>query len=487
MDIKPPNPTPNGTSPCIKNANTINIVLGRNGAGKSRFLRELDLLMSLSPNLFRTIYVSPERTGSFKRDAGVESNTSNDAGWERTVRRANQAHSFKSMSHLALRNAERIYLMGLEGTDAREKSFDRDCLDPISRMLNNISITRNAMDFEFSNSTGAIVNAEELSSGESETIALAAEILRFIFTIDKTKLNVLLLDEPDVHQHPDLQARFGKYLLDSINSLDEELQKKVAICIATHSTPLVCALASSKLTSIGTKEYENTNIVMESPDDKLRKVAPFFGHPLSLSLSSDPILILEGEDDERVWQQAARSSQGKVRLFPVLAASVNQQSELEKFADLMLRAIYDDPLAYSLRDGDGIREGLNNLGCVARFRLYCYAIENTLVTTECLKKMNVDSWPDFVAKTNKWIEKNDGHNAITQLRQLIDSKDRLRNVKIKDIRHIIVAVTETKKPWEVIVGQALADTIGTTSQPQDEFGLLCFLGADAAKKLLHAA
>jgi len=470
----------------LQNINQVNVILGRNGAGKSRFLRGLDLGMTNAPKQYRVSYVSPERAGNFKRDVSIEANTVNSVNWASSTRRANQAPGFKSMSHLALRNAERHYLIKLEDKDARGKSFQRDCLDPINRMLSNVSIVRGEMDFEFVTANGEDVIADGLSSGESETIALAAEVLSFLSSIDEHRDNFLLLDEPDVHQHPDLQARFGQYLLESMNSLEEAKRKKVFICIATHSTPLVCALASSDMTSIGTKEYDCNTVTMDEPSDTLRKVGPFFGHPLSMSLSNDPLLILEGEDDFRVWQQAARTSQGRIRLFPVLATSVDQQSELESFTDRMLRAIYDTPIAYSLRDGDGKTGSLSKVGCVVRFRLQCYAIENTLLTTECLAQMNINSWEEFKIKTTAWITDNPGHRSITQLNDLLKSKNRLRNEKIKDIRNIILDITKIKKPWEVIVGKSLAYAIKTPSQPTDLFGLFAFVGADAAKSLLKA-
>lgn len=470
----------------LLNVNGINVILGRNGAGKSRFLRRLYSSMLEDSIQYRVGYITPERSGNFKRDASVDTNTVTSPNWQPVMRRANQVADFKSMSHLALRNAERQYLIKLQGIDGRVKSFQRDCLDPINRMLSNVSILQGEIDFEFVTANGEAVTADGLSSGESETIALAAEVLSFLSNIDKHRHNVLLLDEPDVHQHPDLQARFGQYLIDSMNSLEEEERKKVFICIATHSTPLVCSLASSVMTSIGTKEYDCTTVTMDEPGDTLRKVGPFFGHPLSMSLSNDPILILEGEDDARVWQQAARTSQGKIRLFPVLANSVDQQSELESFADRMLRAIYDTPIAYSLRDGDGKAGSLSKVGCIVRFRLQCYAIENTLLTTECLAQMKINTWEDFKIKTTAWITDNPGHRSITQLNDLLNSENRLRNEKIKDIRNIILAITKTKKQWEVIVGQSLADAIKSPSQPTDLFGLFAFVGADAAKSLLKA-
>lgn len=477
---------PSGGTVEIKDLNRVNVILGRNGAGKSRLLRLLDQQMRADAATYRVSYVTPERAGTFQRDANVETNSTNSPEWAATARRANQAAGFKAMSHLALRNAERAYLRKLQGVDARALNFQTDCLDPISRMLNNVAILQGDQDFDFCTENGTSITASELSSGESETIALASEVLSFLMSVDKTKTNVLLLDEPDVHQHPDLQARFGQYLLDRLTLLGDEERAKVVICIATHSTPLVCALASSTMTSVGTKEFDRNTIAMTSPEAQLRKVAPFFGHPLSLSLSKDPMLILEGEDDERVWQQAARSSQGKIRLFPVLATSVDQQSRLEKFSDKLLKAIYDTPEAHSLRDGDGTTGPLDDTGCVKRYRLQCYAIENMLVTTECLAKMGVPDWSTFQQLTNAWIASNSGHPSTQELQDLISSPDRRRHLKIKNIRNSIVEIAGLKKPWEVIVGQALAGAIETASEPADPFALLRFVGADAARALLKA-
>lgn len=475
---------PDGNVVALQQLNRINVILGRNGSGKSRFLRFLDERMT-GKDEYRVRYVTPERAGVFRREGSVETNIANNPTWATHTRRSNQASGFKFMSHLYLRNAESAYLRKLQNVDARGRSFQTDCLDPISRLLNNVSIEQGDPDFVFRSTNGDLVDPEQLSSGESEAIALASEVLNFFRTVDASKLNVLLLDEPDVHQHPDLQARFGLYLLDQLGSLEEGLQAKVVICLATHSTPLVCSLASSSHTSIGTKEFDSDIVTLAPLSDHIKKVAPFFGHPLSLSLSRDPMLILEGEDDERVWQQAARSSQGRIRIFPVLAHSVTQQTKLESFCGPMLTALYDEPIAYSLRDGDGVTEGLENVGPVIRFRLQCYAIENALVTTECLAKLGTD-WADFQKLVASWTEKNSGHSDTALLRELTTSEDRLRHKKIKDIRQLIVSIAGSTKPWEVVVGQALATTIGTTCTTTNPFSLLAFIGNDAAKQLLHA-
>lgn len=221
------------------------------------------------------------------------------------------------------------------------------------------------------------------------------------------------------------------------------------------SAPLVCSLADSKYVSIGTKSFAVDTVELKPASAELRKVAPFFGHPLSLSLSEDAALILEGEDDERVWQQAARTSQGRIKVFPVLAGSVDQQGALEAFCVDLLGTLYDDPLAFSLRDGDGlVNEPLNHHPPLMRYRLQCYAIENVLLTDPCLAVMGT-TWEGFVAAALKWVGDNQAHLDSAIVEELARSDDRLQHKKIKKIRQLICAVLECRKPWEVVVGQAI--------------------------------
>ena len=56
------------------------------------------------------------------------------------------------------------------------------------------------------------VRANDISSGESELISLGIEFLVFGEELQAEKDNWLLIDEPDVHLHPDLQARLVRFL-----------------------------------------------------------------------------------------------------------------------------------------------------------------------------------------------------------------------------------------------------------------------------------
>ena len=433
--------------------------MGRNGTGKSRFLRDIEGVASQNEQLFYVRYVSPERAGTFKRDGNVLTNMSRNPNWLRQTRAVNQASDFKAASAMLFREAETLYLRRLAGTlEIRmdpTRNFETDRLSKVNQLLTNIELVMGNADFEFRSLTyDQVIRPEAISSGESEAVALAAEILYFFDTIDPAKFNVLLLDEPDVHLHPDLQARLGKLITAMLEEFSNNADN-IAVCLSTHSAPLVCSLADSKYVSIGTKRFDIDTVELKPTSNQLRKVAPFFGHPLSLSLSEDAALILEGEDDERVWQQAARTSQGRIRVFPVLAGSVDQQGELETFCVDLLATLYDSPIAFSLRDGDGVvDQPLEHNLPLKRYRLDCYAIENTLLTDPCLAVMNT-TWNSFIEKATTWITANPNHAEIEILKQATASTDRLRHTKIKKIRQLICAVLECRKPWEVVVGQAI--------------------------------
>lgn len=475
-----------GQTARLTGLNNINVIMGRNGTGKSRFLRDIEHMASQNRHLFYVRYVSPERAGSFKRDGNVLTYMSNDPNWLRQSRAVNQANNFKATSAMLFREAETLYLRRLASTPEIRldptRNFETDRMSKVNQLLTNISLEMGNSDFEFRSLTdGQTISPDQISSGESEAVVLAAEILYFFDTIDPIKFNVLLLDEPDVHLHPDLQARLGKLIIAMFDEFNNHADN-ITVCLSTHSSPLVCSLADSRYVSIGTKNFAIDMVELKPTSAELRKVAPFFGHPLSLSLSEDAALILEGEDDERVWQQAARTSQGRIKVFPVLAGSVGQQAELETFCVDLLGTLYDSPVAFSLRDGDGVVEQpLEHRPPLKRYRLKCYAIENALLTDPCLAMMDT-TWEGFVAAAMKWVEDNPAHRDIALIEELARSDDRLRNKKIKKIRQLICAVVECKKPWEVVVGQAIGAL--TNEDLTDSNMLISFLGADLVKDVI---
>ena len=111
---------------------------------------------------------------------------------------------------------------------------------------------------------------------------------------------------------------------------------------------------------------------------QLSRIIPVFGaHPLTNVFNESPILLLEGEDDELIWQKAVRSSQGALKLYPCSVGTVDQFSHHEQEAAEILQAVYDNARGYSLRDGDGIDEEIEDIGCIVRMRLRCHAAEKS--------------------------------------------------------------------------------------------------------------
>ncbi|WP_428612742.1 hypothetical protein, partial [Pseudoalteromonas sp.] len=123
-----------------------------------------------------------------------------------------------------------------------------------------------------------------------------------------------------------------------------------------------------------------------------------------------------------------------------------------------------------------------NIRSVIRYRLQCYAIENLLLTDQCLSVLG-KTWEEFKVSATSWLEENDQHRDTQKIQELIDSPDRLVNTKIKAIRQLICSICGSGKPWEVVVGQALG-TLDTSSLPNGDFDIPKFMGLDATTTLL---
>src|SRR5690606_25385247 len=112
---------------------------------------------------------------------------------------------------------------------------------------------------------------------------------------------------------------------------------------------------------------------------------PVFGaHPLSNAFNQAPVLLVEGDDDERIWQQAVRSANGRLKVYPCTVDGVGQLTSFERDVVRILDAVYDDAIGYSLRDRDSDPLEITDLGPLKRMRLNCRAAENLLLTDEVI-------------------------------------------------------------------------------------------------------
>lgn len=466
----------------LRNLEQINVVLGKNGCGKSTLLKRFDEQLASNPEQYGSIkYITPERGGVLVYEPSVELSSINDVRWLSNSRRQNQFNQFRqqtvaqyrSLETEILRGIEQAYASGMQGAP----TFDQ-ILEQINALLDNIRIERVAESVTFkifSKTTNEELTGNVISSGESELVSLSIECLAFAQTLQPGKINMLLLDEPDVHLHPDLQGRLTRFMTGLVET------HGFTVLIATHSTALLGDLADSNVAAIALMKSGDKDLTLQRIDDVYRRILPVFGaHPLSNIFNEAPLLLVEGEDDLRIWQQAVRTSTGRIRLFPVDCGGVSEMGGYEDLTIEIVNAVYDNAKAYSLRDRDEGEEEINDRLPLIRMRFHCRAAENLMLSDDVLTSAGTD-WATVEAKVNQWLDKTPEHPKRAVMQAFKDGGFDRRGFDLKEIRILLVGeMIASNKPWEVLVGQA----IGTCAPSANEHSLASYLGEKVRTNLL---
>ena len=431
-----------------------NVILGKNGCGKSFLLRDIETALPYKAKNARIRYVSPERGGFLQYDPNIEQTIANNPTWMAEVRRRNQSDSFRRQSATLFRLLELLVLREIEKDHAKPgyipKTFDTT-VGKLNALLDRVRIERDtAKAFKIvDRESGNEASPESISSGEAELISLGIELLAFVRDAQAGVNNFLLVDEPDVHLHPDLQDRLANFIVENLRDTP------VILILATHCTSLLAGLAKREDTRVAFMRINDKVLHFQEVSDVHRQVLPVFGaHPLSNVFNQSPILLVEGNDDERVWQQAIRSSKGKVLIYPCAVEGVPGFAEFETQVNNILEAVYDDAKGFSLRDRDDHPELIDDVGRVVRMRLACRAAENLMLSNEALA-LGGSTWPALKGKIDQWVAVNKTHQYHDDMREFAQNGFDRKGHDLKTIRNILVAML-TNKPWEVVVGQAIA-------------------------------
>ncbi len=168
-----------------------------------------------------------------------------------------------------------------------------------------------------------------------------------------------------------------------------------------------------------------------------------------------PPLIVEGEDDERIWQAAMRHSHGRISVYPCVAGDVQSMIRFERAAAELMASVYESAKAFSLRDKDDEPHDIDNIGPVVRCRLNCRSAENLLLTDDALSELDVN-WSTLEIALNKWIADNPSHSRYRVVLAFRDSGWDRRYFNLKELRMLIVGITGSSKSWEVAVGRSIA-------------------------------
>lgn len=436
----------------IINSAKFTVLIGKNGAGKSTLLR------SLNSHTFPNIkYVSPERGGTLKYDPNVDNNIAVNENWLRDTRQTNRFEQFRQQSAAQFRSLETSVLREIETVSEKRADLTytfNAILTRINDLLPAIKMVRNDKSgFSVQTKAGESIDEAQMSSGESELIALAIEVL--VFSRQPIANKILLLDEPDVHMHPDLQQKFTAFV--EMVALEHDMR----VVIATHSTAIIGAFSkTADLHIVPVSKRGQTEFQTFTRSAVCEGILPIFGiHPLSTAFNKSPIVLVEGDDDRRVLEQVVRSSNGRVALTPCVVGTISDLSVWENWLSQFLPVLYDNPRAFSLRDlDDGQVTEINDIEHVCRIRLNCYAIENLLLCdqTLALHEYTADS---FKQALQSWVDKFPEHKYTFAVNTLIKNFENRRTLNIKNVRNIIVAVLGCEKPWEVLVGQQIAGNI----------------------------
>lgn len=468
----------------LKNFSKINIVLGKNGCGKSTMLRQVEQGFSQSQDFGKSKYITPERGGSLIYEAGVEQALTNDINWMPNERRKNLTPNFRQQSVAQYRRLKDIVLEEIEKEKREEKNYTFDLyVEKINSLLDNIKIKRHETSFKiFRKGSGQELNPALISSGESELVSLGIECLIFSKEYIEDKENILFLDEPDVHLHPDLQVRLMHFLKDLI------AKNAFKVLIATHSTAILGALETYTETCVAFMLFDQKEIEFKPISAIYKKILPVFGaHPLSNVFNNAPVLLLEGEDDERIWQQVVRSSEGKIKVYPCSVGTLTKMNEYEIKTQEIIQSVYDNAKAFSLRDKDDGTESIDDLPPVIRMKLSCRNAENLLLTDDVLESLGTN-WDELKKNIGAWIDKNEDHYHFQSMKKFKDEGYKRKDYDLKEIRNDLMGIIGSSKPWEVAVGQVIASlSIDNHIDCNVNGKMLSFLGEKVVKNILSRA
>lgn len=466
----------------LRNLSQINVLLGKNGCGKSTVLKNLD--GGLDTNAFGGVrYISPERGGFLNYEPNIEQAILNSPGWMAGERRKNQSANFRQQSAVLFRRLEMLILREIERDHVlpgyKPRNFN-EVVEPINGLLERVRIERDvARPFKIiDRESGGPAQADALSSGEAELISLGIECLAFKYECDATKPNVLLIDEPDVHLHPDLQNRLALFMRETFDVTN------VTLVLATHSTALLSGLSYDPTARLCFMRRNQLELDFQSISAVDRAILPIFGaHPLSNVFNEAPVLLVEGEDDERIWQQAVRSADGKIRLYPCDVDGTPHFAEFETEVNKLISSVYDNARAFSLRDRDSSPEAIDDVGSVIRMRLSCRAAENLMLSDDVLALAGTD-WPSLREAIDAWIANNGGHKFHGEMVSFRDASFDRKGFDLKNVRNILVGLI-SHKPWEVLVGQTIARVVKNGGGFAGDHSLSAYLGEKVCRHVLR--
>lgn len=420
----------------LDNLTDVTIILGKNGSGKSVLLRGW---RDINPEGVH--YIAPERTGEMDFQPQFLQEE-----LDASKRKAASVRNWVPEYRRRIISRVQTYFITRGNVRGRIPPCDPEEIEELlSSLVPDFTVRLKAENppYELKRiENGEIISrVDQLSSGEAQLITLGLDILTMagIWEVNDSKERIILLDEPDAHIHPDLEVRFADFLTRIID------QYKLQIVIATHSTSLMSAIGqfAGERSSIIYLQRTRTDYLAKKFTTTIKEIAACLGgHVLMGPLFGAPLLLVEGDDDYRIWSQVPRHHVLNLAVIPTNGDEIrNYQKSLEQIFE-SLRNESTSPIGYALLDGDKALPTPNpqNPQRHIRFiRLACHEAENLYLTNEVLKELGI-TWneaknkiqqlskkfgakADILSNIKKWDRKSDDiKNVINELSYILDPK-----------------------------------------------------------------
>jgi len=414
----------------------LTVIFGKNASGKSLLLRS-----RRDSNRAGTHYVVPERTGEFGYNAGyLQPQLAAETRSSQSTR--NFIPEYRSQT------LARIQAYFLERGAGRSGSVRDPAPDELEGFLALL-----LPDFEFTlhnavppykilrvSDQSVIANADQLSSGEAQLLSIAIDILTIsaLWSLQSTPSRILLIDEPDAHIHPDLQVRFADFLVHVATRF------KLQVVIATHSTTLLAAIGQFGKDHTAHIYIDRTkNDLKAQPfSDVLKELAAILGgHALMGPLFGVPLLLVEGDDDYRIWSQVPRHHVVTFAVIPCGGDKIRDyQASLERVFQ-SLREATGGLAGFALLDGDKPcpQRDSPTQDHVRFVCLECREAENLYLTDEVLVELGTN-WPDasaaiasraaeFGSKAEKLIDAPNWDRRWDDVKSVVNEVSKILDVK----------------------------------------------------------
>lgn len=449
----------------------VTVLFGKNGSGKSVMLRAW---RDMAPET--THYVTPERTGEMDFQPQYLQQ-------ELTYTGRKDSSSKNYVPEYRRRIISRIQSYFLTRGNYRGEGKAPSSPSEIEAFINSLVtdfmvelVAAKTPPYELSRSAdGTIIGGvDQLSSGEAQLVTIALDVLTIaaIWEIEEKPRRIILIDEPDAHIHPDLQVRFADFLF----RVAERYSLQIAI--ATHSTSLLAALGQfggARTSAIYVVRGRTDFDAQPFSDIHKELSACLGGHVLMGPLFGTPILLVEGDDDYRIWSQVPRHHVTNLAVIPSMGEEIRRYQRALESIFKCLREADQGPCGYALLDGDKPKphpSPQNTQDHIRFIKLNCHEAENLFLTDQVLNDLS-RTWADAAelisARANEFGEK-------AEILAAAQTWDR----RTSDLKSVIEQVSLILDPkavhWTTRVGRAIG-------RQRPEGQLAEFLGAEVIAAL----